>query len=265
MSKVEVLVATMHQKDFSKYYDMKIKSDVIFANQTDSFFYKETQIDNNKLKLISTNERGVGKNRNIGLLFSKNPICLISDDDLFYVDDYVNIIEEAFDKIKEADVIIFNIVTLGKKTNRRINNRIKRVRYYNFLNYGAVRIAFKRDSIINNNIWFSLKFGGGAAYSAGEDSLFLKQCLDKKLKIFTYPRTIAYVNQENSSWFQGYNDKYFYDKGALLRAAFPKLYSLIIIYYAYKFRKYGLIKNLKLMLEGAKGYRINRVYEEYSS
>lgn len=263
MTKIELLIATMHQKDFSKYRDMKINSDAILANQTDSFFYDETQIDNNRIRLISTNEIGVGKNRNLGLLFSKNPICLLSDNDLIYVDDYESIIEEAFDRIKHADVIIFNIETLGRDVYRRINKHIKRVRVYNFLNYGAVRIAFKRNSIINNNIWFSLNFGGGTIYSAGEDSLFLKECLDKKLKIYTYPKTIAYVNQESSSWFEGYNDKYFYDKGALLRAAFPKANILIIVYYAYKFKKYGLIKNLMLMLGGSKGYKKNVPYKDY--
>ena len=41
MSKVEVLVACMHQKDDSLYREMNLQPDAILANQGDEFFYKE--------------------------------------------------------------------------------------------------------------------------------------------------------------------------------------------------------------------------------
>ena len=36
MSRVQVLVATMHQKDFSKLQEMNIQTDAVFANQSDT-------------------------------------------------------------------------------------------------------------------------------------------------------------------------------------------------------------------------------------
>ena len=36
MSRVQVLVATMHQKDFSKLQEMNIQTDAVFANQSDN-------------------------------------------------------------------------------------------------------------------------------------------------------------------------------------------------------------------------------------
>lgn len=45
--------------------------------------------------------------------------------------------------------------------------------------------------------------------------MFIWDMLKKGMKIYTYPVVIAEVDQTTSSWFRGYNCKYFYDKGAL--------------------------------------------------
>lgn len=265
MSKVEVLVATMNQTDFSKLNEMNIKSDVIFANQTNRNEYSESNVLGAKVRMFSTDKRGVGRNRNLALLFSEGEICLLSDDDVVYVDNYEQKIESAFNKLPKADIIIFNIETIGKKTDRRQNTKIKRVKWHNFLNYGAVRIAFRRESILRNNIWFSLKFGGGTLYGSGEDSLFLRDSLKKNMRIFTYPEKIAFVNQETSTWFKGYNEKYFFDKGAFLSAAFPIMKYLIAIYYSYKYKskaEYSFKTILTYMTKGIKAFNKDVCYEK---
>lgn len=237
MGSIEVLVATMNQKDFCKYHEMNIKTDVVFANQTTGYKYEEKIIDGHQVKMISTSCKGVGRNRNQALLLSKADICLLSDDDIIYDNNYPDIIEQAFHELPKADIIIFNINTIGKKVKRRVNNRIKRVNIINFLNYGSVRIAFRREAILRKNIWFSLLFGGGAMYSSGEDTMFLREALRKGLKIYTYPKTIGTVNQIESSWFTGYNEKFFFDKGALLNAIFPLLKYLVgMIYFPWRFK-----------------------------
>ena len=179
--KVEVLVATMNQKDISLYKKMNLSTNAIFANQSDKNEYKEI-IQNDKLiKLITTSDRGVGKNRNNAIMHSTGDICLFSDDDMIYVDNYESIIVNAFKEIPDADIIIFNIEMIGVEANDiRVNNKIKKVHMFNCLNYGAPRIAVKRNSLIKKNIWFSLLYGGGAPYSSGEDSLFITEALRKK-------------------------------------------------------------------------------------
>ena len=70
-SKVEVLVACMNQKDDSLYQKMNLQTDAVLANQCDEYSYREfVQEDNSVVKLISTADRGVGKNRNKALLNS---------------------------------------------------------------------------------------------------------------------------------------------------------------------------------------------------
>jgi glycosyltransferase involved in cell wall biosynthesis len=258
MSKLEILVATMHQKDLSKIKEMNIKCDVIFANQADEYSYVEEKTNLIFSRMVTTSERGVSKNRNLALSMAKNEICLLGDDDVNYVDDCESIILNAFNELSQADIIIFNIDTLGKKVSRRMNTKIKKVKIFNFMNYGSVRIAFRKEKILRKNIWFSLKFGGGATYGAGEDSLFLREALQKKLKIYTYPAKIADVKQIESTWFEGYNSKFFFDKGAFYEAAFPKLKYLVSIYYAWRFKTLTdntFLNILRCMFDGMKDFR----------
>lgn len=237
--KIEVLVATMNQDDLSKFKEMNLNSDVVFANQADRYEFVEEKINSNTVKMFTTADRGVGKNRNLAMLNATGDICLFADDDMIYENDYKSIVTEAFERIPQADIIVFNLETIGIETRkRRVNTKIKKVNYFNALNYGAARIVVRRSSIMKKNIWFSTLYGGGAKYSSGEDSLFLTEAITKGLKVYTYPKKIANVKQGESTWFEGYTHKYFHDRGVWLANAFPKLKYLLSIYYSYKMKDY---------------------------
>lgn len=260
MSKIEVLCATMHQNDFSKLKQMNIQSDVLYANQSDNTLYLEDNFGDYNAKMVTTNTIGVGINRNISLLYSTGEYVLISDDDLQYVDGYTEIVEKAFAEIPDADGIVFNIVTVGGDVGRRNNIKLKRIRWYNALNYGAARLAVKRIAIKREGIMFSTNFGGGTKYSAGEDTLFICDMLKKGLKLYTYPVVIATVDQTTSTWFKGYNEKYYYDKGALFSAiskfwAKPLCLQELIRHRQYKQNGITFLKAYRIMLQGIKGYK----------
>lgn len=82
-------------------------------------------------------------------------------------------IQEAFDAIPNADAIVFNIETVDVRTKRRVNQRIKRVRWYNALSYSAAWISVCSVSIKGENILLHSCFGGVTCYNAGEDVLFV--------------------------------------------------------------------------------------------
>lgn len=227
MSRLQVLVATMHQQDFSKVEEMGIESDVIFANQNDCSRYEEKIYSDFSAKMITTNTRGVGMNRNIALEYADADLVLIADDDMKYVSGYKKIVINAFEEVPDADALIFNIDTIGMDMKRRQNSKIQRIHIWNAFNYGAARIAVKRKCLEDNHIVFNLNFGGGTIYSSGEDTLFIGNMLKRKLKIYSYPVTIAAVDQTSSTWFSCYNRKYFYDKGALF-AALSKHFALFL-------------------------------------
>ena len=80
----EILCVTMNQSDFSKIGEMNIHSNVLFANQADSVRADRLDFEGHKARMITTDSRGVGVNRNIALSFAEADICLLADDDIRY-------------------------------------------------------------------------------------------------------------------------------------------------------------------------------------
>ena len=221
---IQVLVAAMHQEDHSLLSKMNIQSDVIVGNQCERNSIEKFDYNGHEAVYLNFAERGVGLNRNNTLFRASGEICLFADDDMIYVDNYVEIIKDAFNRYPRADALIFNINTVGGDQQRRQNAKAKRIGTYNSLNYGTARIAVKKSSIQKSRICFSQLFGGGTMYSSGEDSLIIRDMLKNGFRIYAIPETIATVDQSTSTWFSGYHEKFFHDKGALMRAMFPKLY-----------------------------------------
>src|SRR5699024_11139668 len=209
---LQVLIATMDQENHSLLKKMNIQSDAIIGNQTVINKIEEITYNNHQIKYLSFKEKGVGLNRNNALMRAKADICFLADDDMVYVADYPNIVRKQFEENPKADVIIFNLYE--ENPTRYITKNKFKVNFLNYMRFGAARIAFKTDSITKNGIYFNQHFGGGTEHSSGEDSLFLTECLKKKLNIIAVPVFIATLTEErDSTWFAGYNEKFFRDKG----------------------------------------------------
>lgn len=258
--KLQVLVSTMHQQDYSLLEQMNIRTDAIVINQCDHYKVEKIQFKENNVVWMSFKEKGVGLSRNNALMRASGDICLMADDDMVYCNDYESIVRQAFIENPKADVILFN-VPITKK-NGKVVKKVKkkgRVFYHNCLKYGTVNIAFKKDAILKKNIAFSLLFGGGAKYGSGEDSLFIIDCLKKGLRIYSNPSIIANIQENESSWFTGYNEKYFHDRGALFKAISNKAAFILAIQFV--IRKRNLYKNnfsfkqvMKFMTNGIKDF-----------
>jgi hypothetical protein len=235
---IEVLVSTMHQQNTDLIDKMNLNSDAIIINQTDYTDFKEVKINENTVRMFSFNERGVGLSRNSALMRSDADICVLADDDMFFCNGYEETIEKVFSENPQADVIIFNLIE-EKESLHRQNDSIKKVGILNYMNYGAARIAFKRKAVSYNGITFNLNFGGGTSHQCGEDTLFLRDCLKKGLNIIAVPQAIAELKDErDSTWFKGYNEKYFFDKGIVLALAHPLLAKPFSLYLTIRHNEY---------------------------
>ncbi len=202
---------------------MNISSDAILINQTDFFGYEEFQRNENNIKCYHMKERGVGLSRNHALLRADHDISLFSDADIVYEPDYQEKVLQEFANNKEADIILFNVGVCEERRTYHITDR-GRVRQYNCGRYPCYSIAARTSRLHAVGVTFSLLFGGGAPYSAGEDSLFLRECLSKGLKIFRVPVTIGREEAEGkSTWFSGYHKKFFVDRGVLYHFLYGKL------------------------------------------
>ena len=258
--KTETLVVTVDQKDHSLIEQMNVQTDAVVCNQSNFVSDETFEYLGNIIKYINRNDRGVGKNRNRSIDNAKGDILVLADDDMCFVDGYKDIVEKCFEDIPDADILIFNLI---EKNPRRYSfSEIERIGNRNYAKFGAARIALKRKSIVDSGVRFSLLFGGGAKYSSGEDTIFLKDCLKKKMKIYGVPYALAEIDQSaESTWFKGYNEKYYYDKGAAYTALGNKFTAAIYCFrYLIKYRsqykgKYGFLRLYRLMLKGIREYK----------
>lgn len=262
---LQVLVATMHRNDLSIAENMNIRCDAVIANQADREDVINEKTEYGDVKMITTPTRGVGLNRNIALLAASSDIILFADDDVVYNDDMPQRVLEAFEQLPKADVILFgmNMVKSGDVVEKRECD-IRRLRVWNSMRFGTCRIAVRRKALINNNITFHQRFGGGCDFSAGEDTLFLKSCFDCGLKVYSYNYTLGSCCKDASTWFVGYNEKYFYDKGVLVRKLFPKSAYLMALYFGIHFKretKLGVFKRLRFIYAGVRGGKRMKPYQ----
>ena len=260
--KIQVLVATMNQSDHSLLENMNIQTDAVVGNQCNRNEVEHFDYRGHDIAWYSFRERGVGLNRNNALMRANADIVLFADDDMVYVESYPEIVKKAFKELPNADIIVFDLKY--PHGGRAPITKIRRLNKRNCMRFGAARLAMRLSKIHLNGVNFNLCFGGGAKYSSGEDTLFLNDCLNKKLKVYAYPAVIAHLQDERgSTWFQGYNDKFFFDKGVLYYLLNRKLGGLFAVYHCIKHRKryktYGWHNALKQMYRGfkhAKTYRV---------
>lgn len=236
MSRLQVLVAAMHQTDFSLIKEMNIHADVIIANQADEESFREYHFGDHTAKMITTRTRGVGKNRNIALAAADAEIVLFADDDLCYKDGVFDEILRAFDALPQADLLTFSadIIRNGSVIWRR-RNKTAKCHVWNSMQYGAAFLAARRQSLTDKQLTFSELFGGGCIYGSGEDSLFVKDCLHSGLTLYSHSCVLCTCAKDASSWFDGYNKKFFYDKGAWIAAAFPATKHFLKYYFLLRF------------------------------
>ena len=190
--KLEILLATMNQPDDSLLDTMGVASDVIVCNQnTESTGFRRYERKGRTVRWYDFQEKGVGLNRNNALHRAQGDICLLADDDVVYYEGYEAMILSAFERFPKADLIFFNIESpTGEK--RTLDPRPKRVSLLNCGRYGAVRIAFRRMSVIKHAVSFNQLFGGGCMFTAGEDTMFIRACLKKGLRAVAVPDCILH-------------------------------------------------------------------------
>ena len=236
--KLEVLVATMNQSDLSLVKRMNLGCDAILANQCGSWQQLRSEEDGNTFRMVCTDTRGVGLNRNLALAMTDADIVLFADDDVTYYDGTLEGVKEAFRQLPDADVIVFGLdMTKNGEVFDKRRCKVKRLQLFNALKYGAARMAVRPAALKKHNIWFSTLFGGGCPYGSGEDSLLLRDCFRAGLRVYSHDYVLGKCAKDSSSWFDGFGEKFMYDKGAWIACAFPRCKHLIKWYFIRKFSK----------------------------
>lgn len=256
----QVLVSTMHQTDYSLLDTMNIQSDVVVINQHISDSRIDFNHGDNKVTWINSQERGLSRSRNLALKNASGRICLLADDDLEYVPNYQDIVLEQFSLNPDYDIITFQVEGIERKF-KNYYQKERRLGFLTSMKVSSVEIAFRLDRVREASIQFNEMFGSGARYMAGEDNIFLYDCLRRGLRIKYVPIKIAYLHIGTSTWFEGYNKRYFISKGAIFTAMSPKYSIPLILQFA--IRKYALYRDemtmaqaIKFMLKGRRQFLI---------
>ncbi len=254
-----VLIATMN-KTYEQCVDlvntMKIRCSFIVVNQCG---VDEEHVLENKSKIVFSSKTGLSNSRNLAIASCQNEICLVADDDIVLSENYLENILEAYNDT-DSDIIIFDFETNDKvRVCKPLANNKTNVNLLKSLKVDSVRMTFKRSVFILNKITFDTLFGAGAFFNSGEENILLKQCIDKGIKIYYYPVAICFVDFSESTWFNGYNSKYFETKGAFSYAVFGRFYFIYMMQFI--IRKHKLYKNqtscftaIKWMLKGKNQY-----------
>ena len=260
--KLEVLIATMHQKDRCLLNQMNIQSDAVVVNQCDNDHIECFDYCGHQVLWINSTERGLSRSRNMAMKRASADICVFADDDIRYYDGYPSAILNAFLQLPDSEILTFNINTSGKHQSIVPIKKVRKAPRNKY--YGSIRLAFRRQPVVDARLRFHEEFGAGAIYRSGEESLFLREARNAGLSVYENPHYIADVDYSSSSWFEGYTEKYYFDKGAFLAAAYGNLaiiYSAYFLLQSMRISKLPVWSVYRAMRKGMKAYR----YEQQSS
>lgn len=255
---LQVLISTMNQQDHELINKMNIDSNTVVINQNNKRSIDDFCIKSSKITWINSETKGLSKSRNMAVENATSDICVLADDDLEYIKGYKDIILEQFKLYPDADIITFQVEGIERKF-KEYYNKPRKLNYLTSMKTSSVEIAFRLDSIKKSVIQFNELFGSGAKYISGEENLFLMDCLKSGLKLQYVPIKIANLHMGESSWFKGYNKKYFETKGAVFAAISKTLSIPLIIQFA--LRKHKLFcqemtrrQSIKIMFKGRREF-----------
>ncbi len=219
---LQVLISAVGEDVKTLAQRMNLESDAIIINQTDHFGYETYQYNGRCIQCYEFEEKGVGLSRNNALLRANADIVLFSDEDIVYDKGYEKKVLDAFVAHPEADFLLFNM-RVGKQRATYDTKNYHRVHLWNSGRYPTYSFAIRRAKIHASRITFSLLFGGGALYSNGEDSLFLRDCLRYGFRVYATDVELGAERERESTWFRGYTNKFFVDRGVLYHFLYGKL------------------------------------------
>ncbi len=219
----QILVSCVQKDAHELAAKMNIASDAVIVSQLEESNSEEVfDLGGKTVNAIKSTTRGVGLNRNICIERSTADIILFADEDIVYDEGYEEKVLKEFESHPEADMILFN-VRVCEERRTYWNDDYKKVTLFNSGRYPAYAIATRADKLKAAGVKYSLLFGGGAKYSNGEDSLFLKDSLKAGLKLLATPVVLGEEIPRPSTWFNGYNDIFFYDRGVLYRCLYGNM------------------------------------------
>lgn len=224
----------MHQSDDALVHTSNLTGDCVVVNQCDREGYAEFPTETGRVRMFSNRQRGLTKSRNLAIANARADICMLCDADEVFLPGYETAILNAYEQLPQADVIAFKI----QNRPPSFADEIMRIRFPQTMKVSSVQISFRREKLRQADVWFDELLGAGTGNGAEEELKFLLDCERAGLNIFYVPTMIASVAQTASTWFGGFDEAFFENRGATTRYILGAgLASLYALYYIIRKRK----------------------------
>lgn len=259
--KLEILLSCMHQEDDALVRSSQITGDVVVINQCGRDGYGEYATGRGRARMFFTRQRGLTKSRNMAIREARADICMLCDDDEAFVPDYEAKILNAYASVPQADVIVFKMV--GRPPS--FADKVMRLKFPMTLKVSSWQISFRRQSLLDAGVGFDELLGAGTGNGAEEELKFLLDCERAGLKIYYVPVEIASVGQEASTWFAGFTESFFENRGATTRYILGLgMASIYAVYYVIRKRSLyaGQLTPGKALGAIFRGMRENKIVKQ---
>lgn len=195
-----ITVTQKNQKELKALLEStNIRGEILVGNQlmeNDSEY--EIITDNYTAKIFNLKSKGVSLNRNFLTLKSTADYITYLDDDMYIDTDVQSKIEQVI-SANTHNAIRFNVVSDNIERPIRFLNKKGFVGFRSLSSYGVCGIYFKRQFLLDYNLFFREDIGPGTQINHGEDGLFLKLFCEYS-KVYSAPILAFHARQSESTW-----------------------------------------------------------------
>ena len=192
---------------------LKVTTDAVVINQCGHEAIQKLNFHGNNILWIDSATRGLSVSRNLALKHSTGEFLLLVDDDEVLSHDLEKKLSRWFDEKPDKDILAFQVNGIERKFKSYAPDAHD-ISRFGSMKLSSVELALRGEAVRRAGISFNESFGSGAKYKMGEENIFLFTCFREKLSAAYVPEVIAGLHMDKSSWFTGFNEKYFTDRGA---------------------------------------------------
>ncbi|WP_338731171.1 glycosyltransferase [Mangrovimonas cancribranchiae] len=252
---IEVLVSTTNRSSLNFLYEMFKNNDiskchVLVINQTTPKNLLTSNFKN--IRIINSYEKGVSKSRNLAINNAKGDICLIADDDVVFLKNFISKINNAYLETK-ADLICFKTLTTIGDPYSNYPNKISSLRRF-YRKVLSIEITFNLKVLKENKLSFDEYFGLGSVFQDGENRIFLRNALNKHITSIFYPEYIV-KHKPYSSSDEMDSDRFIFARSALNYKLFGTIAYLYPIKHVVGITIRGLIHVSSIFSKLKAGYK----------
>lgn len=199
---LQILISTI-DSGIEKIKDILLpaRSDVTYIvshqYQSEEFKYIPEILNREDVLVSQISGKGLSKSRNHAISIATSDICLISDDDVRYTNEYLDTIIHVFQE-KKPDVALFKIKTNdGESEYKNYPEHEYQIGLDNMHWPSSIEIAFNTSTVMGT-IYFDERFGLGSSLAGGEEYFFIRDSIEKGLKVHFFPFYIVNHPKEST-------------------------------------------------------------------